>query len=81
MQDKLPGMDKPFIQPWMIDLADDHYELDISRARHLLGWEPHHRLIDTLPRMVEALQADPVAWYEQHQLSLTSEVARQDDSA
>ena len=28
----LPGPD-PFIKPWMIDLADDHYALDISRAR------------------------------------------------
>lgn len=81
MQDKLPGVDKPFIQPWMIDMADDHYELDISRARDLLGWEPRHRLIDTLPSMVEALQAEPVAWYEQHQLSLSSEACKRDDSA
>ena len=21
-----------FVKPWMIDLADDHYELDIGRA-------------------------------------------------
>lgn len=55
--------EKPFIRPFMIDMADDHYALDISRARRLLGWEPRHRLEDELPRMAAALQADPLAWY------------------
>ena len=32
LQNLLPGAD-PFIKPWMIDIADDHYALDISRAR------------------------------------------------
>jgi nucleoside-diphosphate-sugar epimerase len=80
MQDKIPGMDEPFIQPWMIDIADDHYELEISRARELLGWEPHHRLIHTLPRMVAALKAAPPAWYERHQLRMPAAVRRQGDS-
>jgi nucleoside-diphosphate-sugar epimerase len=72
VQDKIPGIEEPFIKPWMIALADDHYELDISRARDLLGWQPRHRLFDTLPRMVEALQADPVAWYRRHKLGYPS---------
>lgn len=50
-----PGMDEPFIQPWMVELADDHYELDISRARRLLGWEPKHRLIEAIPSMCAAI--------------------------
>lgn len=29
--------EEPFIKPWMVDFADDHCELDISRARTLLG--------------------------------------------
>lgn len=66
VQDRMPGIDEPFVKAWMIRLADDHYELDISRARELLGWQPQHRLIDTLPKMVGALEADPVAWYERH---------------
>jgi nucleoside-diphosphate-sugar epimerase len=69
VQDQIPGIEEPFIKPWMIDLADDHYELDISRAKALLGWHPRHRLIDTLPRMVEALQRDPDAWYARHELA------------
>ena len=54
----------PFIKPFMVAMADDHYALDIRRARELLGWEPRHRLKDELPRMVQALKDDPAAWYE-----------------
>lgn len=66
VQDKVPGMEEPFIKPWMIDLADDHYELDITRAEQLLGWKPDRRLLHTLPHMVQALLADPEKWYSHH---------------
>jgi nucleoside-diphosphate-sugar epimerase len=72
VQDTIPGIEEPFIKPWMIDMADDHYELDISRARKLLGWQPQHRLLATLPRMTDALQDDPVGWYKRHKLELSS---------
>ena len=39
-----------FVKPWMIDLADDHYELDIGRARALLNWSPRHSLTATAVR-------------------------------
>jgi nucleoside-diphosphate-sugar epimerase len=68
VQGKILGMEDPFIKPWMIDFADAHYELDISKARKLIGWEPKHRLIDTLPRMIEALKADPQGWYQHHKI-------------
>ena len=71
VQDTIPGIAEPFIKPWMIDMADDHYELDSSRARELLGWQPQHRLLETLPRMTDALQADPVGWYKRHKLDLS----------
>ena len=77
VQDKLPLGEEPFIKPWMIDLADDHYELDITRARQLLGWEPRHRLRDTLPKMVEALKRDPVKFYNDHELELPSDLEKQ----
>lgn len=57
-----------FIKPWMIDRADDHYELDISRAKEYLGWEPKHRLMDTLPGIVESLKRDPEQWYKNNNL-------------
>ncbi len=67
LQDVLPG-EEPFIKPWMIDLADDHYALEISRARDLLGWEPKHSLRETLPKMVAALKEDPARWYRENKL-------------
>lgn len=69
VQDTLPGAGDPFIKPWMIDFADDHYALDITRARTLPHWEPRRSLSETLPRMVDALKADPIQWYREHQLS------------
>lgn len=58
---------KPFIRPWMIDLADDHYELDIAKAVKL-GWTPKHTLEKTLPLMIESLKKDPQGWYRANQL-------------
>lgn len=67
-QDNLPFAEEPFIKPWMIDLADDHYALDITKARTMLGWEPKQSLRGTLPRMIAALKADPVGWYRENKL-------------
>jgi nucleoside-diphosphate-sugar epimerase len=67
VQEKLPGAD-PFIKPWMIDRADDHYALDITRARRLLGWQPKRSLRATLPAMIAALRADPDGWYRENKL-------------
>lgn len=61
---------KPFIRPFMIELADQHYELDTSRAETLLGWRPQHRLRDVLPAMLERLQRDPVGWYRRNRLEV-----------
>ena len=58
-----------FVKPWMIDLADDHYELDIGRARALLDWSPRRSLTATLPGMIEALKADPSDWYKANKLN------------
>ena len=77
VQDKIPGLEEPFIKPWMIDMADDYYELDISQARQQLGWQPQHRLLATLPHMVTALQTDPLGWYKRHKLELSSELLAQ----
>jgi nucleoside-diphosphate-sugar epimerase len=55
-----------FIKPWMVDLADAHYPVDISRARALLGWEPRHRLRSTLPETLKRLKQDPKHWYQTH---------------
>jgi nucleoside-diphosphate-sugar epimerase len=68
VQDKIPGIEEPFIKPWMIDLADDHYQLDVSRARKMLGWQPQRTLRETLSKMVESLKADPAGFYRRNKL-------------
>lgn len=81
-QDKLepviPDMidqgEKPFIKPFMVAMADDHYALDVTRARRLLGWEPAHRVKDELPKMVATLKADPVGWYKANKISPSEEL-------
>ena len=61
--DAIDGGKPPFIRPFMVAMADDHYALDIRRAAQLLDWEPQHHLAEELPLMVEDLKADPAAWY------------------
>ena len=66
--DAIDEGEKPFIQPFMVHLADDHYALDVRRAREVLGWEPQHRLEDELPAMVLALKDEPASWYARHKI-------------
>ncbi|MCA9912509.1 MAG: hypothetical protein KC496_04155, partial [Anaerolineae bacterium] len=40
----------------------------ITRARTILGWEPKHSVRDTLPKMIPALKADPLAWYRENDI-------------
>ena len=66
-----PGQEG-FVKPWMIDRANDHYALDITRAHTLLGWEPKRSLRETLPKMVAALKADPPGFYRENDLTAPS---------
>ncbi|CAM4021963.1 NAD-dependent epimerase/dehydratase family protein [Gillisia hiemivivida] len=59
---------KAFIKPWMIDLANDHFEMDSSKAKNLLGWKPKHGLRDTLPKMIDNLKANPEKFYKENKL-------------
>lgn len=68
LEDKVFDED-PFIKPWMVDISSDHYEIDNSRARKLLGWKPKHSLRKTLPKMLAALRADPEGWYRTNKLN------------
>jgi nucleoside-diphosphate-sugar epimerase len=67
--DSIDKGEKPFIKPFMVDLADDHYELDISRARTLLDWEPRHSLREAIPGIVNELKTDPINWYKRNKLT------------
>ncbi len=52
----------------MIDRTNDHYALDISRARAVLGWEPKRSLREFLPKIVTAFKNDPLGWYAENDL-------------
>jgi len=68
--DAIDGGVKPFIQPFMVALADDHYELDIARAEEALGWRPVHALRRTLPAIIDALRQDPAGWYQRNRIPM-----------
>ena len=70
--DIIDGGETPFIKPFMVAMADDHYALDTRLARQTLGWEAQHRIKDDLPAMVKALQDNPPAWYDRHGISKPS---------
>jgi nucleoside-diphosphate-sugar epimerase len=73
----LPFFKKTFIQAWMIDIADDHYELDISRAKKVLGWQPKHKVIDSIRNWIEQLKKEPLAWYDENKLRPSEKVSRE----
>ena len=67
VQDEVLDHD-PFVKPWMMEIAEDHYELDTGRARRYLGWQPQHDLAATLPTMIRRLKEDPPRWYKTNKL-------------
>lgn len=58
-----------FQKPWMIDISDDHYEIDTGQAQKLIGWSPSHSLRKSLPAIVEKLKENPFGWYEENSLN------------
>src|SRR5690625_2750532 len=71
--------EKPFIRPFMIDLASDHYELDIRRAKDQLGWQPKHNLFDDLEALVANLKKDPHGWYQANGITPPDWLSRADE--
>ncbi|HSX11877.1 MAG TPA: NAD(P)-dependent oxidoreductase [Rhabdochlamydiaceae bacterium] len=67
-QNLLPFKKKSFIKPWMIDIADDHYEMDISDAEKGLGWRPQRSVRGTLPKIIQRLKSDPAQFYRDNNL-------------
>jgi nucleoside-diphosphate-sugar epimerase len=66
--------EESFIRPWMVDIADDHYAIDITRARKLVGWEPRNSLREMLGTIIEMLKVDPFGWYRANKLD-TAKIA------
>ena len=77
LKQKIPFIRKTFIKAWMIDLADDHYELNVSRAKKVLGWTPKKQLRNVIPLWIGQLKKEPLAWYDENKLTPTPWVAKQ----
>jgi nucleoside-diphosphate-sugar epimerase len=72
--------EEPFTKPWMIDLADDHFELDVTRSWQALRWVPTRRLRSTLPVMVEHLLSDPARFYRENMLEAPAWLEQEPDA-
>jgi len=59
----LPFIREPFIKPWMIPHADDHFEIDNNHFKKSLNWSPERSLRKTLPTMIGNLKNEPHKWY------------------
>jgi nucleoside-diphosphate-sugar epimerase len=70
LENHTPFVESTFIKPWMIDIADDNYSLDITKARQVLGWEPKHFIKTSLPKMIQFLKTDPVKFYKENDLKM-----------
>lgn len=68
MLGKMPLIREPFIKPWMIDFADDHYDVDLTKVRNQLSWTPRRNLFNLIPGMIAKLKADPDKWYQEHKI-------------
>ncbi|CAM3733397.1 vitamin K epoxide reductase family protein [Litorimonas haliclonae] len=67
--DAIDKGEPPFVKPFMVNMADDHYALDVAKAERELGWRPQHRLQDELPAMIAELKSDPKHWYENNNIA------------
>ncbi|MFC2049366.1 NAD-dependent epimerase/dehydratase family protein [Chlamydiota bacterium] len=76
IENHAPFVHDEFIQPWMIDLADDNYDLDISKAKQILKWAPEHSFDKTLPLMINGLKNDPIAWYRKNSLHMSTTIKK-----
>lgn len=76
MQSMIPGQ-KMFIKPWMIKLADDNYDLDLSKAKKVLGWEPKHHLSSDIDMLLKNMMKNPEAWYKVNELEPSTAVRHQ----
>ncbi len=68
VMESMPFIREPFIKPWMIPHADEHFEVDITRIKTLLRWHPKRKLAQKLPVMIDHLKEDPDKWYAMNKI-------------
>jgi len=68
VMESMPFIREPFIKPWMIPHADEHFEVDITKIKTLLRWHPKRKLAQKLPVMIDHLKEDPDKWYAMNKI-------------
>ena len=58
---KMRGVE-PFLRPWMIDMAGEHFEFDLTETRRRLDWQPGGYLGDRLDRICERAAVHREIW-------------------
>lgn len=72
---KAVGLGDESVEPWMVDIADQEYRIDIDKARKMLDWDPQIKLRNELPHIVGRLLEDPEEWYKRNGMEVPEEVA------
>lgn len=72
-----PFVQKPFIKPWMIALADQNYDILTTKAKKLLSFTTEKDVMRTLKKMIEFLQTDPESFYKVNGLIPSKRVLKQ----
>ncbi|MBM3195365.1 MAG: NAD(P)-dependent oxidoreductase [Chlamydiae bacterium] len=57
-----------FIKPFMIDIADLHYDCDCSKAKNLLGWRPQNSLDKKLEQLIAWAKNNLKDYYRENNL-------------
>jgi nucleoside-diphosphate-sugar epimerase len=53
---------EPFVRPWMVDFAGEHFEFDLQQVRAGLGWQPQRSLFDEMDSMCRRARDQAEEW-------------------
>lgn len=70
--DQIDHGEAPFIKPFMVDMASDHYALDTTKIERDLGWHASHSLRNELPEIMDRFKQAPEKWYSRHAIPAPS---------
>ena len=55
-----------FVQPWMIDFAEEHFEFNIQKAAKTIHWIPTRSLKNDLSQVLKRVKENPGPWLEKN---------------
>ncbi|MBM3196681.1 MAG: NAD(P)-dependent oxidoreductase [Chlamydiae bacterium] len=66
-----------FIKPFMIDIADLHYDCDCSKSKTFLGWKPQNSLDKKLEQMISWAKTNKRDFYRENNLIVPKYLERE----